>query len=94
MRHAETPVATGTSTRVSGFPTGPVDESNDSVRDSADEVAARRLLKRAAEETTMQIELVLELLLPFALTFTIAALRSRRPKAAGAPIMSTIQGAC
>ncbi|HWE28673.1 MAG TPA: hypothetical protein VHB97_11765 [Polyangia bacterium] len=32
LRHAETTVTTGTSTRVSGFPTGRVDESNDSVR--------------------------------------------------------------
>jgi hypothetical protein len=41
----------------------------------------------------MQIELVLGLLIPFALTFTVATIRSRRRKA-GERIISTIQGAC
>jgi len=41
----------------------------------------------------MEIGLVLALLTLFALTLTVATIRSRRRKAADPPIISTIQGA-
>jgi hypothetical protein len=41
----------------------------------------------------MEIGLVLGVLIPFALTLTVATIRSRRRKADDPPIISNIQGA-